>query len=152
LAVAVGLPFFAVSATSPVLQAWFAATDHPAARNPYFLYAASNVGSLLALLSYPLLVERLLPLGVQSRIWAWGYGALVLLIAGGALVPPAARAVRAGGPADDRASAGRSGRGDAAPALAETAAAPITAARRARWVVLGAVPSSLMLSVTTYIS
>ena len=62
-AVAVGLPFFAVSATSPVLQAWFAATDHPAARDPYVLYAASNVGSLLALLSYPLLVERFFPLG-----------------------------------------------------------------------------------------
>ena len=53
LAVAVGLPFFAVSATSPVLQAWFAATEHRAARDPYVLYAASNVGSLLALLAYP---------------------------------------------------------------------------------------------------
>src|SRR5262245_37705377 len=58
LAVAVGLPFFAVSATSPVLQAWFATTSHPTARNPYVLYAASNVGSMLALLAYPLVVER----------------------------------------------------------------------------------------------
>ena len=63
LAVAVGLPFFAVSATSPVLQAWFAATGHPAARNPYVLYAASNVGSMLALLAYPVVLERLVDLG-----------------------------------------------------------------------------------------
>ena len=58
LAVAVGLPFFAVSATSPVLQAWFAATGHRAARDPYVLYAASNLGSMLALLAYPVFVER----------------------------------------------------------------------------------------------
>ncbi len=79
LAVAVGLPFFAVSATSPVLQAWLAATGHPAARNPYVLYAASNVGSLLALLAYPVVLERLVDLGAQSRLWAWGYGILVAL-------------------------------------------------------------------------
>ena len=80
LAVAVGFPFFAVSATSPVLQAWFAATEHRAARDPYVLYAASNVGSLLALLAYPAIVERLLRLDEQSRLWAWVYGAFVLLV------------------------------------------------------------------------
>ena len=47
--VSIGLPFFALSANGPLLQAWFARTDHPAAANPYFLYAASNVGSFLAL-------------------------------------------------------------------------------------------------------
>ena len=81
LAVAVGLPFFAVSATSPVLQAWFAATGHPAARDPYVLYAASNLGSMLALLAYPVLVERFLRLDTQSRLWGWGYGALLVLAA-----------------------------------------------------------------------
>ena len=96
LAVAVGLPFFAVSATSPVLQAWFAATGHPAARDPYVLYAASNVGSMLALLAYPVIVERLLHLGVQSRLWAWGYGASSLLAAGCALALWRARAARGG--------------------------------------------------------
>src|ERR1041384_1407874 len=57
LAVAVGVPFFAVSTTSPLLQKWFAATEHPDAKDPYFLYAASNTGSLLGLLGYPFLVE-----------------------------------------------------------------------------------------------
>ena len=52
-AVSIGLPFFALAANGPLLQAWFARTDHPAAKDPYFLYAASNVGSFLALLSYP---------------------------------------------------------------------------------------------------
>src|SRR5215471_16311248 len=55
--VSIGVPFFALSANGPLLQAWFARTDHPAAANPYFLYAASNVGSFLALISYPFLVE-----------------------------------------------------------------------------------------------
>jgi hypothetical protein len=151
LAVAVGLPFFAVSATSPVLQAWFATTHHPAARNPYVLYAASNVGSMLALLAYPLVVERTLALGIQSRLWAWGYGALVLLAAACAL------AVRRGGAAGANApeaavAAAASTAGAGSLAEATGAGYPLTAGRRARWVVLAAVPSSLMLSVTTYLS
>jgi spermidine synthase len=152
-AVAVGLPFFAVSATSPVLQAWFAATDHPAARDPYVLYAASNVGSLLALLSYPLLVERFFPLGIQSRLWASGYGGLALLVAGCALALRRAKSVRVGVPADDELTSARApGRVDDASAPDGAAATPITAGRRARWITLAAVPSSLMLSVTTYVS
>ena len=97
LAVAVGLPFFAVSATSPVLQAWFAATGHRAARDPYVLYAASNLGSMLALLAYPVLVERYLRLDTQSRLWAGGYGTL-LVLAGG--VCPGALAGRRDRPRD----------------------------------------------------
>src|SRR5438128_6024897 len=58
-AVSIGLPFFALAANSPLLQAWFARTDHPAAKDPYFLYAASNVGSFLALLAYPTIIEPL---------------------------------------------------------------------------------------------
>src|SRR5262245_12617024 len=152
LAVAVGLPFFAVSATSPVLQAWLAATDHPAARNPYVLYAASNVGSLLALLSYPLVMERVFALGMQSRLWAWGYGALVLLVGGCALALWRARTNPAGAAIGERASARAPGDPGDAAIPHGPAAAPITVARRARWVVLAAVPSSLMLSVTTFIS
>ena len=57
LSVSVGLPFLVVSATAPLLQKWFTRTGHPAARDPYFLYAASNLGSMLALLGYPTLVE-----------------------------------------------------------------------------------------------
>src|SRR5690348_9156853 len=69
LLVSVGLPFFAVSATAPLLQRWFASTDHPAAKDPYFLYAASNLGSMLALFGYVALVEPNLTL-VHQR-WAW---------------------------------------------------------------------------------
>lgn len=145
LAVAVGLPFFAVSATSPVLQAWFVATGHRAARDPYVLYAASNVGSMLALLAYPLVVERLLPLPAQSRLWAWGYGTLLLLVASCALSLWRARA----GTGDPTTAPpdGRERAGTDAPAVA-----PLGAGRCARWVILAAVPSSLMLSVTTYLS
>ncbi len=58
LTVSVGLPFFCVSANAPLLQAWFAAT-RPArlGKDPYFLYAASNLGSMLGLAAYPLLIE-----------------------------------------------------------------------------------------------
>ena len=60
--ISVGLPFFLVSTSAPLLQRWFVDTGHPAARDPYFLYAASNLGSLLALLGYPLLFEPTLGL------------------------------------------------------------------------------------------
>jgi len=56
--------FFAL-AQRPAAAAWFARTDHPDAGDPYFLYAASNVGSFLALLSYPTLVEPLIPLSAK---------------------------------------------------------------------------------------
>ena len=78
LAKSIGLPFFALAATAPILQRWFADTDHPAARDPYFLYAASNLGSLLALVAYPLVIEPMLPLRMQNQIWAVVYGAFVL--------------------------------------------------------------------------
>jgi hypothetical protein len=81
LIVAVGLPFFAASATSPLLQRWFSVSGHRDAADPYFLYAASNCGSLLALLSYPVLIEPRLRLSEQSRWWAVGYLALFALVA-----------------------------------------------------------------------
>src|SRR5438552_5167472 len=85
LSLSVGLPFLVVSATAPLLQRWFTHTGHPAARDPYFLYAASNLGSMLALLGYPTLVEPHLPLKQEhwlSQCWLWtvGYGLLLLLI------------------------------------------------------------------------
>jgi hypothetical protein len=86
LVVCVSLPFFVVSATAPLLQHWFAATGQPDSSDPYFLYAASNSGSILALLAYPVLIEPYLPL--QSQVWAWevAYGLLVVLITLCALV------------------------------------------------------------------
>ena len=81
LLIAVGLPFFVISSTAPLLQKWLASTNDPAAKDPYFLYGASNVGSFLALLGYPLIIERALPLAEQSHMWAVGYGLLIVLVA-----------------------------------------------------------------------
>ena len=67
LAAGLGAPFVVVSATAPLLQKWFASTDHPSARDPYYLYSASNVGSIVALLAYPLVIERTWTLFEQSR-------------------------------------------------------------------------------------
>ncbi|WP_017663747.1 spermidine synthase [Porphyrobacter sp. AAP82] len=129
----IGPVFFVVSAQAPLMQQWFAA--HPKAGDPYPLYAASNLGSFAGLLAYPLLVEPLLPLVEQSRYWAFGYGALVLLVA---LVALARRTAPA--PA-------------AIAAAAETAAGPAPDARRiALWLALSAVPSGLMLSTTTHLT
>jgi hypothetical protein len=80
LGVAVGAPFFVLSATAPLLQHWFSRTDHPSADDPYFLYAASNVGSMAALLGYPFLIEPALRLEEQGQWWSWGYVALCVLL------------------------------------------------------------------------
>src|SRR5262245_37179708 len=80
--VAIGLPFLAVAANAPLLQAWFARSGHAQAGDPYFLYAASNLGSLIALLSYPFILEPAFGLKALSRFWAVGY---VLLLAALAL-------------------------------------------------------------------
>jgi hypothetical protein len=136
LAVSVGLPFFVVSATSPLLQRWFAASGHRWAADPYFLYGASNLGSLLALVSYPVLIEPRLRLAEQSWWWAAGYAALVVLTSiCGLWTRHAARDA-----SDTQADA------------TESDGARITAGRRLRWVLLAFVPCSLMLSVTTYIT
>ncbi len=143
LTVSVGLPFFVVSASAPMLQAWFADTGHPAGRDPYFLYAASNLGSMLALLGYPVLVEPNLALAAQSWVWAGGYGGLIALTAGCAVLLWRSRgAVVAAG--DVAAVAVK------AADAADRAAAP-TAAQRLRWLALSFAPSSLLLGVTTFI-
>lgn len=70
LAMTIGIPFFLLSATAPLLQTWFSRTQHT---SPYRLYALSNLGSLLGLVTYPIAIERFLPLSVQSWIWSAGY-------------------------------------------------------------------------------
>jgi hypothetical protein len=77
LFVTVGLPYFMLSATGPLLQAWFS-RGFPG-RSPYPLYALSNVGSLLALLSYPFIVEPLLGRYLQATSWSVGFGVFVTL-------------------------------------------------------------------------
>jgi hypothetical protein len=132
-AISIGLPFFALAANNPMLQAWFVRTGHPDGPDPYFLYASSNIGSFLALLSYPLLLEPLLTLRQQNLLWASGYGVLILLIAACGLLlwrsPPYVEAI-----ADDAA-----------------AVAP-TWGERLRWIFLAAVPSGLLIAVTAHIS
>jgi hypothetical protein len=78
LTLVVGLPFIVVSTSAPLLQRWFGFTGHPAARDPYFLYGASNLGSMLSLLCYPFIVEPNLLLRQQS--WTWLVGYLLLLV------------------------------------------------------------------------
>ena len=77
-AVSIGLPFFALAANNPLLQAWFVRTGHPAGPDPYFLYASSNIGSFLALLSYPVLLEPMFTLRTQNLMWTGGYGLLIV--------------------------------------------------------------------------
>ncbi len=132
LLVSVGLPFFVVSSTAPLLQSWLADTDHPDGRDPYFLYRASNVGSVIGLLSYPLLVERELTLDAQSWLWSAGYGVLAVLLGASAIVMWRSRRPPASAAEPEEAPAQR-----------------ISAGRRIRWVALAFVPSSLMLGATS---
>ncbi len=134
----VGLPFFAVATSSPVLQRWFSVTAHPSAHDPYFLYAASNLGSVLALLSYPFLLEPNLSLENQSRLWSWGYALAFALTATCALITLR----RTGNPVPATAPM----------AEPESPEPPPAWSRRAHWLALAAVPCSLMLGVTTFIT
>src|SRR5262249_50279628 len=80
----VGIPFCIVSTTAPLLQNWLAKTPTTSGRDPYFLYAVSNAGSLMALLAYPLLIEPRWGVRLQSSYWFGGYTALLVLVVGGA--------------------------------------------------------------------
>jgi hypothetical protein len=75
----IGLPFFIVATSAPLLQKWFSHTGHPYAANPYFLYAASNAGSLVGLGLYPCLLEPKLRTSQQTVIWSMGYVVFMLL-------------------------------------------------------------------------
>jgi SAM-dependent methyltransferase len=136
LALSIGAPFAVLSATAPLVQAWHARTVGAGeGKEPYALYAASNLGSLLALLAYPLIVEPGLTLAGQRLGWSLGYGGFVLLMAGLAFI--VARAPDVAAPAERKAAAD---------------AKPVRWADRLIWVALAAIPSSLMLGVTTYIT
>ena len=80
LVLTVGLPYFAIASLSPLLQRWFSLTDHKFSQDPYFLYASSNIGSFLALISYPFIFERFFRTAEQSKIWGFGYGFLFLMV------------------------------------------------------------------------
>jgi len=125
----IGLPFFALAANAPLLQAWYARGD---ARNAYLLYRASNLGSFLVLLSYPVLIERSVGLAAQSRLWSGGYVFLILAILASGLL-----ALRA-------------------PESKTAASNPVAVASpwhdRLSWAVLGFIPSGLLIAVTAHIA
>lgn len=155
LAVSLGAPFFMLSTGAPLLQRWFAESGHPSAANPYFLYAASNLGSMVALLSYPVLIEPTLRLKQQSQLWTVAYVVLVMLIGICAVVTR--RQMRASLSATTAVSADATAADlDGMDAMAVTgsraAAEQLTVWRRVRWVLLSFVPSSMLLAVTTYLS
>jgi SAM-dependent methyltransferase len=133
LLISIGAPFAALSATAPLLQAWYARLRGPEAGggDPYGLYVASNLGSLLALVAYPVVVEPLLRLSLQAAAWSTGYGLFGLLMLALAVVftltptrtlPPLAPAPPASWP------------------------------QRLMWIGLAAAASSLLLGVTAHIT
>ncbi|HEX6316659.1 MAG TPA: fused MFS/spermidine synthase [Gemmatimonadaceae bacterium] len=80
LTISLGLPFFLLSAGAPMMQRWFAGTRHPSAHNPYFLYAASNLGSFVSLLAYPFFIEPRMRISEQSVTWLEFYVGLLVVI------------------------------------------------------------------------
>jgi Spermidine synthase len=145
LFVLVGLPAFVLTTTTPLVSGWFHAARSEREGDPYWLYALSNGGSLLALLAYPLLIEPRLGLTAQRGIWSVGYAGLVILLAvAGTRAMPALVA---------RGQAGRT-----VAVAVRTAAVPASATRaidwprRLRWLLLAAIPSGLLCAVTTFIA
>ncbi len=154
LIVIILLPAFVLTTTTPLLSGWFAAARSDERGDPYWLYALSNGGSLLALLAYPTIIEPRLGLTAQRGLWMVGYAALVVMLAVAATrVLPALRA-RSG---DRRAALPlEAGVAMSDEALAATAAASAAAAidwpRRLRWLLLAAIPSGLLSAVTNFIA
>jgi hypothetical protein len=138
LVTAIGLPIFLISTTSPLLQKWFARTSHAAASDPYFLFAVSNAGSLLALLSYPLILEPTLRLSTQNRLWVVVYVVFLVLSLGCVFVLwQSLRGAKAEAVVDDVLPAEES---------------RISLKRRLYWILLAFIPASLLFGVTNYIT
>jgi hypothetical protein len=135
-AASIGLPFIALSATAPLLQSWFVATGHPQARNPYVLYAASNLGSFCALLAYPFALEPFLSLHTQIAWWSAGFAVLSVGICLTALtaVQPFTEAATSSPAAKAR------------PAIRQRVS------EWAIWTMLMGVPAGLCIAVTAFIT
>jgi hypothetical protein len=136
LALAIGLPFFVLSTTAPLIQKWFAHVGHKDSHDPYFLYAASNTGSLVSLLSYPFLIEPNWGLNAQQSDWTLGYVGLCLLITACGL------ALWKNYQSIDS---------ETAPTSASIAP-PLSWKTKFYWGALAFVPSSLLLGLTNFIS
>ena len=130
-ALSIGLPFVALSASAPMLQRWFVASGHVQAKNPYVLYAASNIGSFAALMAYPFVIEPLFPLRTQAMVWSFGFAALAIFIAFAGLFVA---------------------RGIAPKEASEGVEAKPAASDRLLWIALSAIPSGLVIAVTAFIS
>ena len=136
LLTAIGLPVFLISTTSPVVQKWFTRTTDTSANDPYFLFAVSNGGSLLALISYPLILEPAFTLSRQNQIWVVMYVAfLVLSLACVLVLWKSSRHERV-----EREN----------PVVTQNSS--ISLKRRLYWVLLAFIPSSLLFGVTTYVT
>ncbi|MHA7899477.1 MAG: fused MFS/spermidine synthase [Henriciella sp.] len=138
-AISIAPPFAVISATAPLIQSWYSRSGREDAHDPYHLYAASNVGSVIGLIAYPVLLEPFLPVAAQTMTWTLGYGALAVLLVGSGLL-----AYRTGG-----------GALPAAPLNAEAATDTSTKARwkqRLWWLTCAFIPSSLLVGVTTHIA
>lgn len=140
LLAAVGLPAALLSSTAPLLQRWFAASGRPGAGDPYHLYAASNAGSLAALLAFPALLEPLLALRQQAWLWSGGFALFAGLSLACALALSPAPAAAGGDP-------GRPSRDDA-----RAPRAGLAAKVQLRWLLLAAAPASLLLGTTTHLT
>lgn len=134
MAITVGGPFFVLAGSAPMLQRWFMNSGHPDADDPYFLYGASNLGSMTALLAYPTVIEPLMTLTRQSEVWTGGYIFLIVCTLLAALLVWNSKKTKK--------TAQRKAGNDEA----------ITWSRRLKWLLLAFVPSSLMLGVTTFIT
>ena len=139
-AVAIGLPFMAVAANAPLLQAWFARAGHAQSADPYFLYAASNLGSFFALLGYPLLLEPLFGVSALSGFWVVGYVGLVVGIATCFAIVWKRQAANGAAPIE------------AASDNDELAHVRPNWQNRLTWIGLAMVPSALLTAFTTHIA
>lgn len=149
LAATIGAPAVALAATTPLLSAWFAGATRVSPCDPYVLYAGSNLGSLLGLLAYPIVVEPYLDLDAQAAAWTAGYlvlGAAVTLIAATAAVEQATAA------ASTATAASATSATDAPPGAGALAAPAPDLAQRLRWLFLAFVPTSLYLGFTTWVT
>ena len=144
----VALPYFVVAASAPLLQGWYAQEMGPSGRgrlpSPYVLYAVSNVGSLLALLSYPIVIEPALGLRVQFAAWSAGYGVFALALLAVAWTGARREA--------DVASPGGDGELGGEAVIRATPPARPPRATLAAALALAAATNTLLLAVTTTLS
>ncbi len=138
LLVMIGTPFVILAGTAPLLQTWFTETRARSSHDPYFLYAASNLGSLGALISYPTVIEPYLRVTDQSLFWTVGYVTLIVLSAACAALV----AMRRGKKSANELAQVSNNQGSGGP----------TIFTRLRWLMLAFVPSSLLLGVTTHLT